>query len=107
VNLQSANLTNACLFDAILSEADREIATLNGALFSLEQFQTLKSLLSQQSLLSINNATASTDVWINNTSKMKLIESLEGEPISPIDLYDDEPEDETVFGVHPGDYGGE
>ncbi|RCJ40677.1 hypothetical protein A6770_09665 [Nostoc minutum NIES-26] len=107
VNLQTANLTNACLCDAILSEADREIATFNGALFSLEQFQTLKSLLSQQSLLSIDNATVNTDVWVNNTSKMSLIESLEGEPISPIDLYDDEPEDETVFGVNPGDYGDE
>ncbi|MBH8561460.1 pentapeptide repeat-containing protein [Nostoc sp. CENA67] len=103
VNLQTVNLTNACLVDAILSEADKETAALNGALFSLEQFQTLKSLVSQQSILNVNNA-ANTDTWVNNTSKMQLIESLEGEAISPIDLYDDASEDETVFGVNPGDY---
>jgi uncharacterized protein YjbI with pentapeptide repeats len=39
LNLNSANLTHACLFDAILSETDKEFAIANGALFSKEQFQ--------------------------------------------------------------------
>ncbi|MEH2078595.1 MAG: pentapeptide repeat-containing protein [Nostoc sp.] len=34
VNLNTVNLTNACLFDAILAEADKKLATDNGALFS-------------------------------------------------------------------------
>ncbi|QSJ16043.1 pentapeptide repeat-containing protein [Nostoc sp. UHCC 0702] len=104
VDLQTVNLTNACLVDAILSETNRETAALNGALFSLEQFQMLKNILLQQSLLNVNISTANTDIWFKNTSNMQLIESLEGEPISPIDLYDDASEDETVFGVNPGDY---
>ncbi len=104
VNLQTANLTNACLFHAILSETEQETATLNGALFSLEKFQTLKNLLSEQSFLNISNTATNTDVWFQKTANMRLIESLEGEPISPIDFYDDDSEDETVFGVNPSDY---
>ncbi|MBE9005629.1 pentapeptide repeat-containing protein [Fortiea sp. LEGE XX443] len=104
VNLQTVNLTNACLFDAILANADREIATLNGALFSLEQFYTLKKLLSQSSLMSITNSTEKTEAWFNNNPDIRGIESLEGEPISPMDLYDDVVEDETVFSVNPNDY---
>ncbi|MBH8552524.1 pentapeptide repeat-containing protein [Nostocaceae cyanobacterium CENA357] len=106
INLTGANLTNACLFQTILSDADKETATLNGALFSLEKFQTLKSLLSEQSLLNFSNTPTNTDVWFQKTANMRLIESLDGEPISPIDLYDDDSEDETVFGVNPGDYYG-
>ncbi len=107
VNLIGANFTNTCLFETILSDADKETATLNGALFSLEKFQTLKSLLSQQSLLSISNAAANTDIWLQKTANMRLIEGLEGETISSMDLYDDDCEDETVFGVNPGDYSNE
>ncbi|WGV23544.1 pentapeptide repeat-containing protein [Halotia branconii] len=106
-NLQTANLTNTCLFQTILSDADRETATLNGALFSLEKFQTLKSLLSQQSLLSISDTALNTDVWSQKTANMSLIEGLEDEPISPMDLYDDDCEDETVFEVNPRNYSNE
>jgi uncharacterized protein YjbI with pentapeptide repeats len=97
VNLQTANLTNACLFDAILADADRETATLNGAVFSLEQYYTLKQLLSQSSLTSITNSTEKTEAWFKNNLDIAGIESLEGEPISSVNLYDDDVKDETVF----------
>jgi hypothetical protein len=96
VNLSSVNLTNACLFQAILSEADREIALMNGALFSLEQFQAIKHLLSQQSHLNVADATEHTAAWSKNAPQKGLIESAEGEPMMPEDLYDDYADDETV-----------
>jgi hypothetical protein len=96
VNLSSVNLTNACLFQAILSEADREIALMNGALFSLEQFQAIKHLLSQQSHFNVADATEHTAAWSNNAPQKGLIESAEGEPMMPEDLYDDYADDETV-----------
>ncbi|MCC5636680.1 pentapeptide repeat-containing protein [Nostoc sp. CHAB 5844] len=104
VNLETVNLTNACLFDAILADADREIATVNGAVFSLEQFYTLKKLLSQPSLMNITDSGDKTEAWFNNNPNIQGIESLEGEPISSMDLYDDDVEDETVFSVNPDDY---
>jgi uncharacterized protein YjbI with pentapeptide repeats len=94
VNLHNVNLTNACLFDAIFAENDREAMKLNGALFSLEQFQHLKRLLSQQSLTNVPSATDS-----------ELTEDLEAEPILPINLYDDDADDETVFSASPAEYG--
>ncbi|YAF98641.1 MAG: pentapeptide repeat-containing protein [Nodularia sp. CChRGM 3473] len=102
VNLHTVNLTNACLFDAVLADADREAATLHGALFSLEQYHTLKGVLSQQSLPGVSHHMGSTKLWVHNPADMRLIESLEGEPISTRDLYDDD-EDETVFNPHSHD----
>jgi len=104
VNLETVNLTNACLFDTILTDTDREIATGNGAVFSLEQYYTLKKLLSQPFLMNITDSADKTEAWFNNNLNIRGIESLEGEPISSVDLYDDDVEDETVFSVNPNDY---
>jgi hypothetical protein len=102
-NLNFANLTNACLFDAILSETDKKLAADNGALFSKESFQKLKhwrSLPPQASHKPTLNTEKITpnqyDNW-NNPPAFGLIESCEG-IILPVDLDDDDPVDETVFG---------
>jgi uncharacterized protein YjbI with pentapeptide repeats len=101
IKLNSTNLTNACLFDAILGENDRETAIHSGAMFSLEEFRSLKQLLSSQFPLSISNFTSNTDIWFQTTPEIGLIESVEGEPIIPVDLFgsdDGYVDDETVFG---------
>ena len=101
-NLNSANLTNACLFDAILAEADKKLARDNDAFFSQESFQRLKHLrslppqASQQPFLNTVKIATNTDNW-NKLPAIGLIESSEG-TILPVDLYDDESDDETVFG---------
>ena len=95
VNLSSVNLTNACLFQAILSETDRKVAVMNGALFSLEQFQTIKNLLSQQSHVNVVHPTEETVAWSDNASQNVFIESVEGEPMIPEDLYEDYIDGET------------
>ncbi len=41
-----ANLTNACLFDTILTETGKKMPIDNGALFSKDSFQRLKYLRS-------------------------------------------------------------
>ncbi|MEH2163560.1 MAG: pentapeptide repeat-containing protein [Nostoc sp.] len=95
-NLNLANLTNACLFDAILGQADKKLAADNGVLFSKESFQRLKNLRSQQPFLNTFQITTNPD---NNWSKLPafgVIESSEG-TILPVGLYDDA-DDETVFG---------
>jgi Pentapeptide repeats (8 copies) len=103
INLNSVNLTNACLFEAILTEADKKMAIDNGALFSKESFQKLKHLrslppqASQQPFLNTVKITSNSDVNWNKTPAFGLIESCEG-AILPVDLYDDESDDETVFG---------
>ncbi|MBD0300795.1 MAG: pentapeptide repeat-containing protein, partial [Tolypothrix sp. T3-bin4] len=96
-NLNSADLTNACLLDAILIEADKKLAADNGALFSKESFQGLKHLRSQQPYLNTVQITTNTDNNWNKLPPMGLIESSEG-TIVPVDLYDDDVDDETVFG---------
>ena len=107
-NLQQANLTNACLFDAILAEADKKLATDNGALFSKESFQILKHLrslppqASQQPFLNTIKIMSDTDVNWNKPLKSGLIETCQG-TILPVDLDDDDSDDETVFGNHPID----
>ncbi|MCC5600090.1 pentapeptide repeat-containing protein [Nostoc favosum] len=95
-NLNSANLTNACLFDAILAEADKKLAIDNDALFSQESFQRLKHLRSQQPFLSTVKIATNTDNW-NKLPAIGLIESSEG-TILPVDLYDDDADDQTIFG---------
>ncbi|MBD2412598.1 hypothetical protein FACHB389_01100 [Nostoc calcicola FACHB-389] len=104
VNLNFANLTNACLFDAILTETDKKLAADNGALFSKESFQKLKSLPSptagrspsHQPLFNSEKITPNTNVNWNNPATIGLIESCEG-TILPVDLYDDDSVDETIF----------
>ncbi|MBD2494430.1 pentapeptide repeat-containing protein [Nostoc sp. FACHB-280] len=106
INLENVNLTNACLFDAILTDADREIATMNGAVFSLEQFYTLKKLLSQTSVANVTDSDDQTAAWLSNTN-IGTIDDSQGESIASVDLYDDDDddvEDETVFSVNPSDY---
>ncbi|BBD61927.1 pentapeptide repeat-containing protein [Nostoc sp. HK-01] len=106
INFETVNLTNACLFDTILNDTDREIATVNGAVFSLEQFYTLKKLLSQKSLMSITPSADKTEAWLHNNPDIQGLEGLEGETMVSVDLYDDDDdvEDETVFSVNPNDY---
>jgi len=96
-SLNSANLTNACLFDAILSETNKKLADDNGALFSKESFQRLKNLRAQQPFLNTVQITTNTDNNWNKLPAIGLIESSEG-TILPVGLYDDDADDETVFG---------
>ncbi|MEH1839577.1 MAG: pentapeptide repeat-containing protein [Nostoc sp.] len=102
-NLNSANLTNTCLFDAILAEADKKLASENDASFSQESFQRLKhsrSLppqASQQPFLNTVKIATNTDNNWNKLPAIGLIESSEG-TILPADLYDDDADDETIFG---------
>ncbi|WP_445637055.1 NACHT N-terminal Helical domain-containing protein [Nostoc sp. DSM 114161] len=105
VNLNFANLINACLFDAILSESDKKLAADNGALFAKESFPKLKKSRSptagrspsHQPLSNAKKITSNTDVNWNHPATIGLIESCEG-TIVPVDLYDDNAVDETVFG---------
>ena len=96
-NLNSANLTNACLFDAILAETDKKLASDKDASFSQESFQKLKYSQSQQPFLSTVKIATNTDNNWNKLSGIGLIESSEG-TILPEDLYDDDADDETIFG---------
>jgi uncharacterized protein YjbI with pentapeptide repeats len=102
-NLASTNLTHSCVFASILSDTNKETATLNGAIFSLEQFQSLKQLLSQHSLCNITNTSNNTDAGLKNLPDIVLIESLEGELILPVDLYHDDTEDETILSINSRD----
>ncbi|MBC1240342.1 pentapeptide repeat-containing protein [Nostoc sp. 2RC] len=97
VNLNFANLTNACLFEAILSESNKKIAADNGALFAKEAFQKLKNLRWQQPSLNPKKITSNTDSHWHHPATIGLIESCEG-TILPVDLYENEAVDETVFG---------
>ncbi|NEU82919.1 pentapeptide repeat-containing protein [Nostoc sp. UIC 10630] len=102
-NLNSADLTNACFFDAILTEAGKKLAADNGALLSKESFQRLKNLrslppqASQQPFLNTIQITPNTDQNWNKPPASGLIESSEG-TILPVGFYDDDVDDETVFG---------
>ncbi|GAB1538921.1 hypothetical protein NUACC21_15860 [Scytonema sp. NUACC21] len=96
VNLDSVNLTNACLFQALLTDTDQEIALNKGAIFSLEQFQAIKNLLTQQSQVNATNSTENTVAWINNVPERGHIESIEGDLVMPENLYDDYGNDATV-----------
>ncbi|MBD2525555.1 pentapeptide repeat-containing protein [Nostoc sp. FACHB-133] len=96
-NLNSADLTKACFFDAILPEAGKKLAADNGALFSKESFQRLKNLRSQQPFLNTIQVTPNTDKNWNKPPASGLIESSEG-TILPVGFYDDDVDDETVFG---------
>ncbi|PMB09431.1 hypothetical protein CEN49_06650 [Fischerella thermalis CCMEE 5273] len=97
-NLQSTNLTNTCLFQAVLQETDKEIAILNGAIFSIKDFQTIKKLLSKSTDINNINSYEKTAPWLNNDAIGNIIESAEGEPMMSGDLYEDYADDETVLG---------
>ncbi|RDH51543.1 pentapeptide repeat-containing protein [Fischerella thermalis] len=97
-NLQSTNLTNTCLFQAVLQETDKEIAILNGAIFSIKDFQTIKKLLSKSTCINNINSYEKTAPWLNNDAIGNIIESAEGEPMMSGDLYEDYADDETVLG---------
>lgn len=97
VNLDSVNLTNACLFQAVLTDEGKQIALRKGAIFSSEQFQIIKNLLSQPSLLNVNNTTDKTVIWANNNMLEKgIIESIEGDLIVSEEPYDDCGDNPTV-----------
>lgn len=108
VSLHLVNLTNTCLYNAILAEADKEIALLNGAMFSLDQFQSLKRLLSQSHHTNIDKTISneSTAAWLSNINATSLlpeigfIESVEGEPIVSMDVYENYTDGETVLGQY-------
>jgi uncharacterized protein YjbI with pentapeptide repeats len=95
VNLNSINLTNSCLFGATMTDTERENVIESGAIFSLEQFHALKILLLQQSdSLSIYFPENTDATWLHSNPQ---IESVEGEAITPLVVYDDFPEDETML----------
>lgn len=98
VNLDLVNLSNACLFQAIITEAQKETAVANGAVFSLNKFEELKRLLSYQSQADDTDTGEKTEIAFNQNPSIGRIESAEGEPILPLDL-DNDMEDETVLGT--------
>jgi hypothetical protein len=85
-NLTGANLTYTCLCDSLLSEVQKELAMLNGAIFSLEEFQRLKRFVSENSPLSSFNTAANTEIYGENILNIGFIESHEDEPTVPVDL---------------------
>ncbi len=99
VNLDLVNLSNACLFQAIIAEAQKETAIANGAVFSLDKFEELKRSLSSQSQADGTDKGEITDIAFNVNEAQPFIgeiESAEGEPSMPLDL-DNDSEDETVL----------
>ncbi|WP_427158731.1 pentapeptide repeat-containing protein [Aliinostoc sp. HNIBRCY26] len=102
VSIENTNFTNACLSDAVLSAEHQETAKFGGALFSLEQFQALKVLLSQQTKSYLATNKDQTQFWDDN-SNVGTIESLEGELILSTNVNDDG-DDETIFGEQFGNY---
>jgi hypothetical protein len=105
VNLDLVNLSNACLFQAIIAEAQKETAIANGAVFSLDKFRELKRLMSYQSRADDTNKGEITEIPFNTKEASPAqenpligeIESAEGEPMMSLSL-DDDSEDETVLG---------
>ncbi|HIK04762.1 MAG TPA: pentapeptide repeat-containing protein [Trichormus sp. M33_DOE_039] len=102
VNIDYANFTNACLSDAVISEANQEMARFRGALFSVDQFQALKVLLSKQSKPHIRSSIDHTKSW-DHSLDIGIIESLEGELMPPTNL-DDDGDNETIFNEQFGNY---
>ncbi|MBW4666848.1 MAG: pentapeptide repeat-containing protein [Cyanomargarita calcarea GSE-NOS-MK-12-04C] len=99
-NLSKVNLANACLFNTILDDTNKKTASSNGAMFSLEQFQSFKRLLLQQNHFNMPDSKENISVWFTNSNPTGMIQSVEGEPMLPADLYQDSAEDETVFGTN-------
>jgi hypothetical protein len=90
VNLNSVNLTNTYLFDAILDDADKEFAALNGALFSPMDLPFETTLVPKE-LIPNGTETSKVD---SDTQGLPLeepetfaIESAEGVPTLAVDLY--------------------
>ena len=100
-NLTKVNLANACLFNTILDDVNKKTASSNGAMFSLEQFQSFKRLLLQENQLNLSDSTENTYVCFTNSDGTGMIQSVEGELMLPVDSYEDSAEDETVFGTNP------
>jgi hypothetical protein len=97
VNLNLVNLTNACLARAIMTDADKETARMNGALLSAEEFQSLKLALASQPQTSNDNVeTQATTALHHSYSTSRSIESIEGELDLPTNIYSDNSEDTTV-----------
>ncbi|NJL79730.1 MAG: pentapeptide repeat-containing protein [Richelia sp. SM2_1_7] len=97
VNLDLVNLSNTCLFQAMIAEAHKETALANGAVFSLDKFEELQRLLSYQSQPYDTDTGEQTEIAFNQIPSIGQIESVEGEPSSPLEL--DDIEDETVLGT--------
>ncbi|MGF1675617.1 MAG: hypothetical protein ACFCUV_18320, partial [Rivularia sp. (in: cyanobacteria)] len=70
----------------------------NGAVFSLDKFEELQRLLSYQSQPYDTDTGEQTEIAFNQIPSIGQIESVEGEPSSPLEL-DDDIEDETVLGT--------
>jgi hypothetical protein len=106
VNLDLVNLANACLFQAIIAETQKETALGNGAVFSLDKFEELQRLLSYQSQPYDRDTGEETEIAFKETyPSIGQIESAEGEPNLPLELeLDSDMEDETVFGTTPADF---
>jgi Pentapeptide repeats (8 copies)/NACHT domain len=99
-NLTKVNLANACLFNTILDDNNKKMASSNGAMFSLEQFQSFKRLLLQQNHFNMPDSRENTSVWFSSSDGAGMIQSVEGEPMLATDLSEDYAEDETVFGTN-------
>lgn len=103
-NLQGANLTlsqvrNACLFQAQLDEETRDFASLNGAIFSLEEFQTYNRLYFSRLTSSGEENTSFVENGLVNTdfkSTLSRIAIAEGEAILPVDFEDEEASAPTI-----------
>lgn len=103
-NLQGANLTlsqvrNACLFQAQLDEETRDFASLNGAIFSLEEFNTYNRLYFSRLTSSGEENTSFVENGLVNTdfkSTLSRIAIAEGEAILPVDFEDEEASAPTI-----------
>jgi uncharacterized protein YjbI with pentapeptide repeats len=92
VNLNSVNLTGTCLFGATLDDADKEFATLNGAVLSPNDFPSVIDLESNELHTNSDhvNTNSTTRVWVSDTLMNPPIQTAEGVPILSTDFIEDD-----------------
>jgi hypothetical protein len=99
-NLNSVQFTQACLLNAILDSADKELAAINGALFAKDEFPTITTMPSYEALINqveLELTDTETQIWTSDTANTLQIETAEGIPTLPYDD-DDYAQAETVIG---------
>ncbi|MTJ10328.1 pentapeptide repeat-containing protein [Anabaena sp. UHCC 0204] len=88
VNLNSVNLTQTLLFGAILDNADKEFAALNGALFSPNDITSTIDLPPNEPPAHPDNISSNNDtsIWESHNPIDSVIQMAEGIPILPTDF---------------------
>jgi uncharacterized protein YjbI with pentapeptide repeats len=103
-NLNSVQFTQACLLNATLDTADKELAAIHGALFTKDEFPTITTMPSYEALtnqVELELTHTETQIWTSDTANTLQIETAEGIPTLAYD--DDEyAQAETLIGGSEG-----